>query len=81
VGIRHRGKPKLSVFQLLMALTAHALAPSGNLAVHANGVSKKKISVAAFSKRRRRLPWQNTASAFLPASRAPTGHRLAKALA
>lgn len=58
LGIRPRGKPKLSVAQLLMVLTAHALAPSGSLAMHAHGLSEKRVSGAALSKRRRRLPWQ-----------------------
>lgn len=58
LGIRPRGKPKLSVFQLMMVLTGHALAPSGNLAMHAHGLSGKRVSGAALSKRRRRLPWQ-----------------------
>lgn len=58
LGIRPRGKPKLSVAELLMVLTAHALAPSGNLAMHAHGLSRKRVSGAALSKRRRRLPWQ-----------------------
>src|SRR5271169_1857965 len=58
LGIRPRGKPKLSVFQLLMALAGHALAPSGDLAMHAHGLSGQQISGAALSKRRRRLPWR-----------------------
>ena len=58
LGIRPRGKPKLSVFQLLMVLVGHALAPSGDLAMHAHGLSRRRISNAALSKRRRRLPWQ-----------------------
>ena len=58
LGIRPRGKPKMSVYQLLMALAAHAFAPSGDLASHAQRLTNKKISGAALSKRRRRLPWQ-----------------------
>ena len=58
LGIRPRGKPKLSVYQLLMVLVGHALAPSGNLAMHAHGLSGRRVSNAALSKRRRRLPWQ-----------------------
>lgn len=58
LGIRPRGKPKLSVFQLLMVLAGHALAPSGSLGMHAHGLSGQTISDAAISKRRRRLPWQ-----------------------
>lgn len=48
----------MSVFEMLMALTAHGLAPSGDLAAHARGLIGRKISGAALSKRRRRLPWQ-----------------------
>jgi hypothetical protein len=58
LGIRPRGKPKMSVYQLLMALAAHAFAASGNLAGHAQRLTNKKISGAALSQRRRRLPWQ-----------------------
>jgi hypothetical protein len=58
LGVRPRGKPKMSVNELLMVLTAHALAPSGNLAMHAHGVTGKRVSGAALSKRRRKLPWQ-----------------------
>lgn len=58
LGIRPRGRPKLSVFQMLMVLVGHGLASSGDLAMHAHGLSGQRVSNAALSKRRRRLPWQ-----------------------
>ena len=58
LGIRPRGTPKLSVFQMLMVLVGHGLAPAGDLAMHAHGLSGQRVSNAALSKRRRRLPWQ-----------------------
>lgn len=58
LGVRPRGKPKLSAFEVLSVVVGHALMPTGDLSMHAHGLLGKRVSNAALSKRRRRLPWQ-----------------------
>ncbi|MFZ4780194.1 MAG: IS4 family transposase, partial [Terrimicrobiaceae bacterium] len=58
LGVRPRGKPKVTLHELMMVAVAHALAPSGDLAMHAEQILGKKISGSALSQRRQGLPWQ-----------------------
>lgn len=58
LGVRPRGKPKVTLYELMMVAVAHALAPSGDVATHAEQILGKKISGSALSQRRQGLPWR-----------------------